>query len=58
VNVQFRVESFNLSNTPSFYMPNTNSPGQSFGNAGFGTISNADPNYTPRELQFALKAMF
>jgi Carboxypeptidase regulatory-like domain len=58
LNVQFRAESFNISNTPSFYVPNNNSPGQSFGNAGFGTISNADPNYNPREFQFALKAMF
>jgi Carboxypeptidase regulatory-like domain len=58
VNVQFRIESFNISNTPSFYMPNNNSAGQSFGNAGFGTITAADPNYTPRQFQFALKAMF
>jgi hypothetical protein len=58
VNVQFRAESFNISNTPSYYMPNNNSPGQSFGNAGFGTITNVDPNYNPREFQFALKAMF
>jgi hypothetical protein len=58
VNVQFRIESFNISNTPSYYMPNTNGPGQSFGNAGFGEITNVDPNYNPREFQFALKAMF
>jgi hypothetical protein len=58
LNVQFRAESFNISNTPSYYMPNNNSPGQSFGSAGFGTITSADPNYTPREFQFALKAMF
>jgi hypothetical protein len=58
VNVQFRIESFNISNTPSYYMPNNNSSGQSFGNAGFGEITNVDPNYNPREFQFALKAMF
>jgi Carboxypeptidase regulatory-like domain len=58
VNVQFRVESFNISNTPSFYVANNNSSNESFGNAAFGTISATDPNYTPREFQFALKAMF
>jgi hypothetical protein len=58
LNVQFRVETFNISNTPSFYMPNNNSAGQSFGNAAFGQISSTDPNYVPREFQFALKALF
>jgi len=55
--VQFRAESFNISNTPSLYMPNGN-PGDSFGNSAFGTISQTDPNYTPRQYQFALKATF
>jgi hypothetical protein len=55
--VQFRVESFNLSNTPNFYIGNGSS-GASFGNPAFGGISQTDPNYTPRELQFALKAHF
>jgi hypothetical protein len=58
VNVQFRVESFNISNTPSFFIANNNSANQSFGNSAFGTVSATDPNYTPREFQFALKAMF
>ena len=57
VNLQFRVESFNIANTPNFYLEN-GQPGDSFGNAGFGTISQTDPNYTPREFQFALKAQF
>jgi len=57
VNVQFRVESFNIANTPNFYLQN-GQPGDVFGNAGFGTISQTDPNYTPREFQFALKAQF
>jgi len=57
VNVQFRVESFNIANTPNFYLQN-GQPGDAFGNAGFGTISQTDPNYTPREFQFALKAQF
>jgi hypothetical protein len=56
-NLQFRVESFNIANTPNFYLAN-GQPGDSFGNAGFGTISQTDPNYTPREFQFALKVQF
>jgi len=55
--VQFRAESFNISNTPNFYIGNGSS-GASFGNPAFGAISQTDPNYTPREYQFALKAHF
>jgi hypothetical protein len=58
VNLQFRAEAFNISNTPNFYIPNNNSGNQSFGNAAFGTITATDPNYTPREYQFVLKAQF
>jgi len=57
VGVQFRAESYNISNTPNFYMPNGNS-GDAFGNSAFGQISATDPNYTPRQYQFALKVLF
>jgi hypothetical protein len=58
-NLQFRVESFNISNTPNFFMANTNSTTNvQFGTSAFGTISETDPNYTPRQYQFALKAQF
>jgi hypothetical protein len=57
VKVQFRAEAFNISNTPNFYIGNGSS-GASFGNPAFGSISQTDPNYTPREFQFALKAHF
>jgi hypothetical protein len=56
--VQFRVETFNISNTPNFYIANNNSSNQQFGNAAFGTISATDPNYNPRQYQFVLKALF
>jgi hypothetical protein len=52
------VEVFNISNTPNFGIINNNSANQQFGNAAFGTVSATDPNYTPRELQFALKVQF
>jgi hypothetical protein len=55
--LQFRVEAFNISNTPNFYIGNGSSAA-SFGNPAFGTVSQTDPNYTPREYQFALKAHF
>jgi hypothetical protein len=58
VNLQFRAESFNISNTPNFFIANNNSGNQSFGNAAFGTISAADPNYVPRQYQFVLKVQF
>ena len=55
--IQFRAESFNISNTPNFYIGNGTSTSQ-FGNAAFGQVSQVDPNYTPRLYQFALKAQF
>ena len=58
VNLQFRAESFNISNTPNFYIANNNSGNQSLGNAAFGTVSATDPNYSPREYQFVLKVQF
>lgn len=57
VKVQFRAESFNISNTPNFYIGNGSS-GASFGNPAFGNVSQTDPNYTPREFQFAFKVHF
>jgi Carboxypeptidase regulatory-like domain/TonB dependent receptor-like, beta-barrel len=55
--LQFRAECYNISNTPNFYL-NNGQPGDSLGNAGFGSISQADPNYTARQYQFALKVLF
>ncbi|NYF79853.1 hypothetical protein [Granulicella arctica] len=55
---QFRIESFNISNTPNFFIANNNSANQQFGNAAFGTISATDPNYNPRQYQFVLKLLF
>jgi hypothetical protein len=57
VNMQFSAESFNISNTPNYYIGNGSS-GVSFGNPAFGKISQTDPNYTPRQYQFAVKAQF
>jgi hypothetical protein len=56
--VQFRVETFNISNTPNFFIGNNNTGNQQFGNAAFGTITQNDPGYNPRQYQFALKVLF
>jgi hypothetical protein len=59
LNVQFRVEAFNISNTPNFFMGNKNdTTNVQFGTSAFGTISQTDPNYVPRQYQFALKVQF
>jgi hypothetical protein len=50
VNMEFRAECFNLTNTPPL-----GSPAVVLGNAGFGTITSAGD---PRVIQFALKVSF
>jgi hypothetical protein len=48
--IQFRVEAFNLTNTPSFGRPD-----EAFGSNSFGIIDGYAPGRGPRELQIALK---
>jgi hypothetical protein len=50
VNVEFRAEVFNVSNTPPL-----NDPNGSFGSAAFGTITSAG---NPRDFEFAAKVKF
>jgi len=50
VTMEFRVECFNLTNTPPL-----GSPAVVLGNAGFGSVTSAGD---PRVLQFALKVSF
>ena len=51
--IQFRAEAFNALNHPHFNRPNVN--GQTWGTAGFGTLSSALPQ---RQIQFGLKYLF
>lgn len=51
--LQFRAESFNITNTPNFATPSG-----SYGSPGFGTISSTAGNQNPRQLQLALKVLF
>ena len=57
LNLQFRAESYNVSNTPSYQILDGSGSVQ-VGSAAFGTVQNTDSNYNPRLYQFALKAQF
>ena len=57
--VQFRAEAFDVSNTPSFFIQNNSGNATTqLGSSSFGQISQVDPNYVPRQLQFAVKLTF
>jgi hypothetical protein len=69
--LQFRTEFFNITNTPSFFIPNnqndhaTTNQVPTADQIAAGTVSPAfgqvvvtNPNYTPREIQFVLKLLF
>jgi hypothetical protein len=51
--VQFRLESYNLTNTPTFGRPD-----EYFGSDSFGIISDYAPGRGPREIQLGLKFYF
>ncbi|MEO8049369.1 MAG: TonB-dependent receptor [Acidobacteriota bacterium] len=56
LNVQFRAEAFNLSNTPTFTLPSASNSALTIGNPGFGRL--ASSSATGRQLQFGLKLSF
>jgi len=61
-NLQFRAESFNLLNTPTFNQPNGsityNSSGVGTTGNGSATITSTSPAASPRQVQLALKLIF
>jgi hypothetical protein len=56
MNLQFRAEAFNLTNTPAFFLPSAASPALTIGNPTFGKLTNSSA--TGRQLQFGLKLIF
>ncbi len=56
-NVQFRAESYNISNTPN-YIFTLNASNIHVGDPSFGRVTDYDRNYTPRLFQFAMKFQF
>ena len=53
-NLQFRSEFFNVANHPFFDRPQFNN----LGNPNFGKITAVAGNYSPRQIQFAVKLLF
>ncbi len=56
MNLQFRAEAFNLTNTPAFFLPSAASPALTIGNPNFGKFTASSA--TGRQLQFGLKLIF
>jgi len=56
VNVQFRAEAFNLSNTPTFFLPAASNAALSIGSPNFGKLSSSSA--TGRQIQFGAKVAF
>ena len=53
LNLQFRAEGFNITNTANFAQPNA-----SLGTGTFGTITALSNNYSPRAVQFVGRVQF
>jgi hypothetical protein len=53
VNLQFRAEGFNLTNTTNFGQPNN-----SLGTGTFGTVTTLSNNYNPRLVQLVARVQF
>ncbi len=54
--LEFRAESFNLSNTPTFNLPSPTSAALTVGNAGFGKLGSSQT--VGRQLQGGLKLVW
>ena len=54
--IQFRTEAFNLTNTPTFTLPNSRSAVLTVGNAAFGKLSGSQT--VGRQVQFGLKLIW
>jgi len=56
LNVQFRAEAFNLTNSPTFTLPSASNAALTLGSSTFGKL--ASSSSTGRQVQFGLKLSF
>jgi hypothetical protein len=56
LNLEARVEAFNVTNTPHFGVPDVSQPDRDVGSAGFMTITNANPD--ERQIRLGLRVEF
>ena len=56
VNLQFRAEAFNFTNTPTFNLPSASNSALTIGNTNFGKLTSSSA--TGRQIQFGLKLLF
>jgi len=56
LNLQFRAEAFNLTNTPAFNLPSASAQALTIGNPSFGLLTGS--SVTGRQVQFGLKLEF
>ncbi len=54
--LQFRAETFNITNTPAFFLPAASSAELTIGNSSFGKLTSSSA--TGRIIQFGLKLYF
>jgi hypothetical protein len=55
-NIQFRIEAFNLTNTPTFNLPGATSASLTIGNSNFGKLTSSSA--TGRQIQMGVKILF
>jgi len=56
VNLQFRAEAFNFTNSPTFNLPSASNSALTIGNTNFGKLTSSSA--TGRQIQFGLKLLF
>ena len=56
LHLQFRAEAFNLTNTPTFFLPGATSSALTIGNSNFGKLTGSSA--TGRQLQMGVKLVF
>ena len=58
LNLQFRTEAFNLTNTPAFFLPSAANPVLTIGNASFGKLRYTKNVVWPKRRELKLKSSY